>query len=89
MAGSGRELMAGSARELMACATAVHVMKKSIFAFSLLRRIFSRPHRADLCCCETHNAPRTLSGPPSTRAAIVAIAMDGGVAFTASTEGSV
>ena len=37
MAGSGRELMAGSARELMACATAVHVMKKSIFAFSLLQ----------------------------------------------------
>ena len=29
MTGSGRELVAG--RALMACATAVHIMKKSIF----------------------------------------------------------
>ena len=43
--------------ELMACATAVHVMKKSIFAFSLSSGESFQDHTArTCCCCETHNA---------------------------------
>jgi len=47
--------------------------KKKIFHWVRLAFKFA------CCCCETQS-PRTLSGPPSTGAAI---AMDGGVADTA------
>ena len=45
-----------------------HLMRDEI---SEPAEVVERFHAASLCgCCETHNAPRTLSGPPSTRAAI-------------------